>query len=55
MLVGTAPRCGARCEDDCRDGACSLATDFFKEYGKSCALGGEKVCSSLPPLAQAAP
>lgn len=48
FIIGTAPACGATCENDCQGGVCSVANDFFSDYGAGCA-SGDKVCCCAQP------
>lgn len=43
VTIGTAPACGASCDQDCPGQVCSSSSDFFSDHGSGC-LTGDKVC-----------
>lgn len=46
QVIGTAPFCGASCNNDCPNGSCELATSEMSDYGHGCATGNKVCCCS---------
>merc|ERR1711879_764858 len=46
QVIGTAPFCGASCNNDCPNGSCEIATSEMSDYGHGCATGDKVCCCS---------